>query len=169
MQTFDSVPAATELHLSKALQGRLARLARRGHPHEVCGLLVGRVAGECVAVDRVREARNLNQERAGDRYELDPADFLAVDAEARRDGLEIVGIWHTHPDCPARPSSTDLAAAWEGYSYLIVAVAASGEVDLRSWRLDGGRFHEEPVVPPAPAPAAPALRFTSPLREEQAR
>jgi len=31
---------------------------------------------------------------------------------ALTDGLEIVGVWHTHPDHPARPSPTDRAAAW---------------------------------------------------------
>lgn len=90
---------------------------------------------------------NLNHERPHDRYDLDPAGFLAADREARSAGLEIVGIWHSHPDHPARPSATDLAGAWEGWSYVIVAVTADGAGELRSWRLEDGRFAEEPLDP----------------------
>jgi len=58
-----------------------------------------------------------------------------------------VGIWHSHPDHPARPSETDRAAAWEGWSYLIASVTDAGLSELRSWRLSGERFLEEPVEP----------------------
>ena len=74
------------------------------------------------------------------------ADFLAADKAARADGLEIVGIWHSHPDHPARPSITDLDAAWEGYSYLIIQVRRDGPGDFRSWRVADERFREERVI-----------------------
>ena len=73
---------------------------------------------------------------------------------------------HSHPDCPARPSATDLEAAWEGYSYLIVAVTAAGDTDFRSWRLDGKVFLPERIVPEVPASPVPELRFDRPLKEE---
>jgi proteasome lid subunit RPN8/RPN11 len=138
--------AATTLHLPQEARRQLAAWVAEGYPHEVCGLLVGRVDGERVAVERVAKARNLNHERAHDRYQLDPEDFLAVDREARADDLEIVGIWHSHPDCPARPSVTDLEAAWEGWSYLILEAAGGETVDHRSWRLHGEVFLEERVI-----------------------
>ncbi len=116
-----------------------------GYPEETCGLLVGRVSGGRTEAARVKQAKNLNRERAQDRYELDPGDHLATDLEARAEGLEIVGIWHSHPDHPAEPSETDRAAAWEGWSYLIVRVGARGVEALRSWRLQGTRFVEEPI------------------------
>lgn len=161
-------PADTELHLAAALRREISAWAERGHPRETCGLLVGRAGERRVEVVRVAQAKNLNRERASDRYELDPADFLAADRAARADGLEIVGFWHSHPDCPARPSTTDLEAAWEGYSYLIVAVTAAGETDFHSWRLDGDRFREEKILPDDARPPAAALRFENPLKEERA-
>jgi proteasome lid subunit RPN8/RPN11 len=60
--------------------------------------------------------------------------------------LEIIGIWHSHPDHPARPSETDRAAAWEGWSYLIASVTKHGVADLRSWRLQGKDFVEENIT-----------------------
>ncbi|PZO40399.1 MAG: metal-dependent protease of the PAD1/JAB1 superfamily [Shackletoniella antarctica] len=82
----------------------------------------------------------------GDRYYIDPADLLRVQKSARDRGLEIVGIYHSHPDHPAVPSECDRALAWPVYSYVIVSVVQGRVVDLKSWRLDDQhRFQSEPV------------------------
>jgi proteasome lid subunit RPN8/RPN11 len=139
------------LRLSQALRAELAARIVAGYPHETCGLLVGRASGTGGAVEarveRVVEARNLNTARARDRFELDPADWVRADDAARADGLDIVGIWHSHPDHPAEPSETDRLAAHEGYSYLIVNVTRDGVGAMRSWRLAEQRFHEESLDP----------------------
>lgn len=139
-------PAATELILRAPQFEEIQQAVVAGYPHEVCGLLVGRLDGGRVEIERVVQAENLNQERARDRYELDPQTFLHTDRAARQDHLEILGIWHSHPEAPAMPSVTDLERAWEGYSYLIVSVNGLGEVEGRSWRLEGGKFLEEPIL-----------------------
>lgn len=136
---------ATLLHLPPPQRLQLEAWARADYPKEACGLLVGRKLPEGGEVHAVRLARNLNTERAHDRYELDPEDFLATDRQARELGLEILGVWHTHPDHPAVPSETDRAAAWPGWSYLILAVQAGGVAALRSWRLAGEAFVEEEI------------------------
>ena len=139
------VTTSTRLVLAEDQKADLERWAAEGYPKEVCGLLVGRVEEARVIIDRVVEAPNLNQERARDRYELDPQAFLTTDREAREAGLEILGIWHSHPDAPAMPSLTDLERAWEGYSYLIISVSGQGKTEARSWRVEGGVFLEEPL------------------------
>ena len=101
--------------------------------------------GAPAVVERARSARNLVAS-AHDRYELDPADHLAAEDEARALGLEVVGVWHSHPDRPALPSETDRRRAWPGWSYVIVAVASGKAAELRSWRLEGDRFAEEEVL-----------------------
>ena len=133
------------LRLVSSLGKHLEELAAAGYPHEVCGLLVGREAGGDTLVERLEPARNMVMDRLRDRYLLDPDDFLAADGAARRDGLEIVGIWHTHPDQPAHPSAADLQSAWEGYAYVILAVARDGVVERRCWRVQGSRFVEQPI------------------------
>lgn len=138
------------LRLPLVLRAWLDDLARHGYPQEVCGLLVGRERGPATAVERITQARNLATDRLADRYNLDPEDFLTTDRAARRDGLEIVGVWHTHPDHPARPSKTDLKAAWEGYSYLILSVRKGGVADARAFRLFDGEFVEQPVEEAGP-------------------
>lgn len=135
------------LRLSDELRAHIVQWARVGYPQETCGVLVGAPYAEETRVVWVRRATNLNRERARDRYELDPANLLCADQEARNAGLDVVGIWHTHPDHPARPSETDCAQAWPGWSYVIVSVSAEGVDDLRAWRLDGAQqFEEERIV-----------------------
>jgi proteasome lid subunit RPN8/RPN11 len=133
------------IHLRADLRARLEAMVCAGYPDEACGLLLGVRTGDAVEVGELVQARNLNRERARDRYELDPEDFLAADALARRQGIEIVGIWHSHPDHPACPSATDRDGAWSGWSYVIVSVGAEGIQELRSWRLNGDQFVEEGI------------------------
>ena len=136
---------ATELCLPSHLRSRLVCLVEAAYPFEACGVMVGLADPRQVSVTDVFHARNLNVERARDRFLLDPDDYMAADRAARERGLDIVGIWHSHPDHPARPSITDLEAAWEGYSYLIISTSAAGSNVFRSWRLHDGRFQEEKV------------------------
>ena len=130
-------------HCSEQVRQR----ARDCFPFEACGLLVG-LRGRCgTYVRRVTEADNLNRERPADRYLLDPRHFLKVDQAAEDEGQEVVGVWHSHPSRPAVPSATDLENAWGGWSYLIVTVTASGPGALRAWRLVGGSFGEQRLLP----------------------
>ena len=145
MQTEPDRDSRCSVHLRANLRARLETMVYAGYPDETCGLLLGVRTGDAVEVRELVQARNLNRERARDRYELDPDDFLAADALARRQGIEIVGIWHSHPDHPARPSATDRDGAWGGWSYVIVSVGAEGIQELRSWRLNGDQFLEEGI------------------------
>jgi len=136
------------VHLSAELRTLLERWAHAGYPQETCGLLIGERGQEGMAIQRAVQAKNLNRERAQDRYELDPLDFLAADTQARQLGLEVLGVWHSHPDHPARPSETDREAAWPEWSYVILSVAREGVQDVRSWRLNGNHEFDEEVIQP---------------------
>lgn len=135
----------TIAHLSHDLRDELEATVVAGYPYETCGLLIGSQENGVARIAGVVQARNLNTERAHDRYELHPEDFLAADKQARADNMEIIGIWHSHPDHPAQPSETDRTQAWDGWSYVIVAVTKDGIADLRSWRLKDNQFVEEEI------------------------
>ena len=122
---------------------RLCAWAERGYPREACGFLLGRRHAARVHVDAVTEARNITVEQAGERYEVAPEDFLAADDLAEASGLEVVGVWHSHPDQSAEPSETDRSNAWAAWSYIILSVRNGAVSELRSWRLAGEHFDEE--------------------------
>ena len=133
------------LCLSEASRARIGGWAENGYPQESCGLMLGARGPGGVRVEQVTEARNVNTERPHDRYEVAPEAFLAADELAEQLGLEVVGVWHTHPDQPAQPSETDRTGAWAGWSYLILSVVGGKVLDLRSWRFDAEHFFEETV------------------------
>lgn len=128
------------------LPGRARRLievvAQAALPGEACGVLVGTRADDEVLVVRAQPAANLCADERHDRYELDPGDYLDAERRARAEGLEIVGLWHSHPNGRAKPSETDRREAWEGWIYVIAGVASRRPTELRAWRLLGGRFVE---------------------------
>jgi proteasome lid subunit RPN8/RPN11 len=142
--------ASVELEVAGSEVAQIVAWVRAALPFEACGLLVGRAhADGRVTVVRAVLARNATDEPAQDRYEVHPEDFLASDRAARADGLDIVGVWHSHPDSAARPSRTDLERAWPGWSYLIVGRAAHADLHVRSWRVDeDGAAHEERLCEP---------------------
>ncbi|MCZ6779603.1 MAG: M67 family metallopeptidase [Acidobacteriota bacterium] len=133
------------LHLGTEAGSSIRSHAERDYPRECCGLMVGRRQEGAWKVEYVRPARNLNTDRPNDRYLLDPADFVHADREARGRGLDIVGIYHSHPDHPARPSDTDLENAWAALAYLIVGVKDGRVHEWRAWEYDGEHFDERSV------------------------
>jgi len=81
------------------------------------------------------------------RYWIDPKDLLQAQRGARDRGLNIIGIYHSHPDHPAIPSECDRAQAWPEYSYIIISVQQSKAQDFRSWTLDSQhQFEAEEIL-----------------------
>jgi len=122
--------------------------AEDGYPLEICGLLIGTQSSDGWHVSDVRPVDNLNTDRAADRFQLDPAGYQAIDSALRGSGQEIIGVYHSHPDCPAKPSPTDMDSAWEGFAYPIISVCEGHTAAVRCWAVNatGDRFQAVKVV-----------------------
>lgn len=131
------------LYLSQESAGIIRREGEKAYPGECCGLLIGSVSGEEYRVARVHPCRNLRQQEADDRFEVDPKDFLEADRLAREQGLEVIGVYHSHPDHAPRPSRFDAAAAFSGFAYIIVAVRLGKAANMRSWLYFGDEGYRE--------------------------
>jgi len=123
-------------NISKSCIKKMQHAAEAGYPLEICGLLVGQITASGWQVHDIRSVINLNEDRAADRFQLDPAGYQAIDRELRGSGLEIIGVYHSHPDCPAKPSPTDLGSAWEGFAYPIISVCDGQALDLQCWEVN---------------------------------
>ncbi|MEP9411016.1 MAG: M67 family metallopeptidase [Candidatus Brocadia sp.] len=119
---------------------------KKSYPLECCGLLIGTNTGGKKVVG-VRPVQNKNFERAHDRYVIERGDFERVDREAVKNGLQIIGVYHSHPDHPAIPSAYDTEHACSWFSYIIVAVEGGEKTDIKSWVFDEEkkRFKEEEI------------------------
>ncbi len=147
VRVLDEQASALQALVSKGAEQVMREAAERGYPNEACGLLVGRLDDQGWHVDAAYEVRNINEARAADRFVLDPEGYQRVDRMVRRTGQEIIGVFHSHPDCPARPSPTDLDNAWESFLYPIVSVDRGCVHEIRYWSLNatGKRFQPVPV------------------------
>ncbi len=93
---------------------------------------------------------------ASHRYAIAPQVMLEAMRAAQSQGLDVIGIYHSHPDCPARPSECDRRLAWPRYSYVILSVMQGQAQDLQSWQLDQTeQFQPEAIVLSPPPHATP--------------
>ena len=108
--------------------------AEATYPNECCGAMLG-----ATGVDgrkRVAVALPLENVSAGSqaaRYELRPADLLRADREARARQMDVIGIYHSHPDCDAYFSETDLKNSCPWYSFVVLSVYQGRFDHANSW------------------------------------
>jgi proteasome lid subunit RPN8/RPN11 len=119
-------------------------------PNECCGVMLGKIDGDRKMVTRALPMENAYKGTQEDRYEIRPEDLLAADRGARADGLDLIGIFHSHPDCDAYFSKTDLENSCPWYSFVVLSVK-------------GGKFdHANSFLPNADQTAAEKEELTWP-------
>lgn len=140
----------------------IRRHGEEAYPHECCGMLLGTVDGDKREVKATVRAGNTRDDRPEDRYNIAPEELIRAQRQARAQGLDIVGFYHSHPDCPAEWSLTDLAEAhWLGCSYVITSVEEGKAARTNSFALLGAseeekHFEDERLEVALPAMAAMA-------------
>jgi len=119
-------------------------------PHECCGILLGTRKQDVRTVLEVIHTENSHTNSPQNRYNIAPEELIAAQRQAREQGLEIVGFYHSHPDHPPQWSATDLAEAhWDGCSYIITSVEKEVADATKSFVLhitgEHKRFEEEVI------------------------
>ena len=134
------------------------------YPEECCGILIGTIKGDIKSLIEVIPTENSWDEETAKRFQImehpaapagtrrnrfsiAPEVMLKAQKQARDRNLDIIGIYHSHPDHPAIPSESDLAIAWSQYSYMIISVQQGVACDVSSWSLDPDRqFQPEEII-----------------------
>jgi proteasome lid subunit RPN8/RPN11 len=129
----------------------LAAIRRHGeadYPAEACGLIGGALEGGRKVAVQLVPLTNQRPDAARNRYLIDPESFRRAERQLERDGLEVIGVYHSHPDHPATPSAFDREHAWPWLSYVIVAVERGRAGELKNWVLseDRGSFEAESIT-----------------------
>ena len=145
-----------KLEISQSLLNKVHTHGEGAYPEEGAGLLLGRSNGDTKVVETILELSNSREDTARhNRYLLTAEDMLNGEHEAMRLGLDIVGVFHSHPDHPNRPSEFDREWAMPWFSYIITSIQNGEAVGSRSWRLseDRGTFNEESIIITSGTPA----------------
>lgn len=142
----------SELHISRTIYDAIRAHGEETYPHECCGVLLGRSTPNGWSVDNSVRADNRRTDSAHNRYLIAPLELVRIQRQARQQGLDIAGFYHSHPDHPAQWSPTDFAEAhWIGCSYVITAVAKGKAEITNSFHLAGTteedkRFEQESIL-----------------------
>lgn len=107
-------------------------------PLEACGLLAGKN-------DRVEKVITVaNQAKSPARFVMDPYEQLDAFQWIESHGLELVGIFHSHPTGPETASPTDIAEAAYEVVYVIVS-PHDGYWKAHGFWIEQGRATEVPI------------------------
>jgi proteasome lid subunit RPN8/RPN11 len=110
------------IEIEKAAWETMVGHAQIRFPNECCGAMLGRIDGDRKLVTVAVPIENAHEGPQGARYEISPQDLLAAEREARAQGMDLVGIFHSHPDCDAYFSETDLKNSCPWYSFVVLSV-----------------------------------------------
>ncbi len=137
-----------KLHIDKESLEKMHNHAEQDYPDECCGFMYGSFDDENVRqVTVIRPVSNVKPGDKSDRFQIDPLDYRKAEQFALLQDLDLVGVYHSHPDHPAEPSEHDLKQAMPVFSYIIVSVQDGVATATRSWRLDDEKeFQEEKVL-----------------------
>jgi proteasome lid subunit RPN8/RPN11 len=123
------------VEIESAVADAIVSHARAEAPLEACGLLSGpNAGGGTAAATRYHPARNALASPTA--YDVDPEDLVRIVHDIEGDGEELVGIVHSHPSSPARPSATDVREARYPVPLVIATLldpTASAIEALRAW------------------------------------
>lgn len=115
------------------VRAKMERHAGAGLPNEACGMLLGAIDGS--AYDIYDVVLTPNRMESPVRFAIPDGDVLRAYQTAAERGMDVVGVYHSHPSSPAIPSGTDAAymelnpGAWVIYSGL--------DGRMRAWIRDG--------------------------------
>jgi len=111
------------LEISTYLLKEIQAYGETAYPEETCGLLLGNNSEDRKRVTDVLKVTNIREEGTRhNRYLLSPQEYLMGELLAEQRQLEVIGIYHSHPDHSACPSEIDLESAIPGFMYLITGV-----------------------------------------------
>ena len=128
------------LAIPEEIYRQMVAQAREEAPIEACGILAGRDGAV------LKRYEMTNADNATDHFMLAPAEQFAVVKDMRSAGLEMLAVYHSHPETPARPSEEDIRlAVTPGVAYVIVSLP--GETpSVRGVLIEDGYVSEAPVT-----------------------
>jgi proteasome lid subunit RPN8/RPN11 len=112
--------------------------AEGSYPFEGCGLLLGPFGTE-KRVEEVIVLRNTLRDEGRGRFDFQfsPQEFAQAQLAADKKKLDIVGLYHTHPDHPPRPSATDTNQPMlSGWINVIASVHGGKFKEAKAWWRD---------------------------------
>jgi len=116
-------------------------------PYECCGFFYGKEEEDIRTIEQAVPVTNSKEGDQRRRFEVSPLDYMKAERYATEHDTTLLGIYHSHPNHPAKPSVHDLKQAVPFFSYIIVSVMEGTVATTTSWQLnEQGEFEEELIL-----------------------
>ncbi|QXE92141.1 M67 family metallopeptidase [Geomonas subterranea] len=121
------------LEIPREILDAVITQAQEGFQLEVCGIMGG--TGNRVA----SRYPMTNTDASNEHFMMDPKEQFAVVKAMRAAGEEMLVIYHSHPESPARPSQEDIRLALTpNVCHLIVSLENREEPVAKAFRIAAG-------------------------------
>lgn len=118
--------------------------ANAERPNECCGVLVGHMRDDA---GFVAEAVPLvNELRSPTAYRTEARSLFAAYRLLRTRQLDLIAVFHSHPDTQAIPSRRDREEWTYGDSACAIIGMMHGDPEIRAWQLQGNHAREIDIV-----------------------
>ncbi len=129
------------MKIPRSLVAAIIAHAEETYPEECCGLLAGAnsVPSHFYRIQNIHETPKVF-------FEMAPKEQFWAFKNMRHNNLNLVAIYHSHPETPARPSQSDIRLAYDPEPYyLIASLQQRDRPDLRAYRIVDGKVTEEAI------------------------
>ena len=130
------------LAVSRTAHGEMIAHAYDCYPEEACGLLVGNPAR--ARVERFVRCENITH--SGKVYSIAPKELLRAERAAEDDGMEVIGVMHSHTHTEPYPSPTDVKQAPDPTWHYVIVSLKRESPEVRSYLLVDATITEEPIA-----------------------
>lgn len=118
--------------------------AVQGLPNEACGLLGGEIDGDRKFIKKIYYLTNVDASR--EHFSMDPKEQFEAIKDMRKEGLQMIGNFHSHPESPSRPSEEDKRLAYDSkIRYLILSLMNRKQPVLRAFEIKEGQVSTEEI------------------------
>lgn len=131
------------IKIEKEPFAEMAAHAEATYPNECVGAMIGTVEGGVKTVDYALRLENSAEGSQRAYYQLKPEHLMTADKAAREQGKTLIGIYHSHPDCDAYFSETDLKNSSPWYSFVVLSVKQGKYDHANSWLPDADQTQAE--------------------------
>ena len=127
------------MKIPRSIAAAILAQAEAAAPIEACGYLAGRhgvVRGHYPMT---------NADRSATHFSFDIEEQFRVMRAVREQGMQMIGVYHSHPVTPARPSAEDVRLAYDPNIIHVIISLAGGGNDLKAFKIKSGRVSPEVI------------------------
>ncbi len=134
------------IKLNEAALATIQLEGEKAYPYECCGFLYGNETDQLREILEAAPVANTYDGKKNRRFSISPLAYQKAELYAVQQGTTLLGIYHSHPDHPSKPSEHDRKLAMPFFSYIIISVKEGNAEEVQSWQLnDTFEFEEERI------------------------